>query len=167
MNYEFEGKNPVVAKSALIQDGVRLEGEVIVKNNASIWYNSTLRADIAQIIIGENSNVQELTTIHVDYDKPTIVGDNVTVGHNCVLHGCTIGENSLIGMGSIILNGAEIGSNCLVGAGSVVSQNFSCESGMLVIGNPAVAKRPLKDSEQEYILKNTSDYVKLAQKHKI
>lgn len=166
MLYEFNGKKPNIDPEVLIQDGVKIEGDVTIKNGASIWYNSTIRADINKVVIGECSNVQELTTIHVDFDCPTIVGNFVTIGHNCVLHGCEIGNGSLIGMGSIVLNNAKIGENCLVGAGSVVGQNFTCEDNMLIIGNPATAKRLLKPHELEYIKKNTLEYVEFAKKHR-
>ena len=112
-------------------------GDVTIGADSSVFYYAVVRGDEASITIGRRSNIQDNSTVHVDYGFPTVIGDDVTVGHNCVIHGCTIGDASLIGMGSTILNGAKIGKHCLIGAGSLVTQNTVIPDGMLVIGRPA------------------------------
>lgn len=155
----FEDKVPVVSEKAYIQEGVKIVGDVIIEDNVSIWYNSTIRADIDLIHIKEGSNIQELTSIHNDVGFPVIIGKNVTVGHGCIIHGAKIGDNCLIGMGTTILNGTKIANNCLVGAGSLVTQNSVFEEeNMLILGSPARAIRPLKESEIAYIRENAEEY---------
>ena len=131
-------------------------GDVTIGADSSVFYYAVVRGDEASITIGRRSNIQDNSTVHVDYGFPTVIGDDVTVGHNCVIHGCTIGDASLIGMGSTILNGAKIG------AGSLVSQNTVIPDGMLVIGSPAKVKRPLTEEEIQSIYKNAADYVTLS-----
>ena len=137
-------------------------GDVTIGADSSVFYYAVVRGDEASITIGRRSNIQDNSTVHVDYGFPTVIGDDVTVGHNCVIHGCTIGDASLIGMGSTILNGAKIGKHCLIGAGSLVTQNTVIPDGMLVIGSPAKVKRPLTEEEIQSIYKNAADYVTLS-----
>lgn len=137
-------------------------GDVTVGADSSVFYYAVLRGDEASITIGERTNIQDNSTVHVDYGFPTMIGDDVTIGHNCVIHGCTIGNASLIGMGSTILNGAKIGRHCLIGAGSLVTQNTLIPDGMLVMGSPAKVKRPLTEEEIQSIYKNAADYVALS-----
>ena len=132
-------------------------GDVTIGADSSVFYYAVVRGDEASITIGRRSNIQDNSTVHVDYGFPTVIGDDVTVGHNCVIHGCTIGDASLIGMGSTILNGAKIGKHCLIGAGSLVTQNTVIPDGMLVIGSPAKVKRPLTEEEIQSIYKNAAD----------
>ena len=115
-------------------------GDVTIGADSSVFYYAVVRGDEASITIGRRSNIQDNSTVHVDYGFPTVIGDDVTVGHNCVIHGCTIGDASLIGMGSTILNGAKIGKHCLIGAGSLVTQNTVIPDGMLAMGSPAKVK---------------------------
>lgn len=164
--YEFDGYMPEIADKAYIQDGVKITGEVKIEDYVSVWYNSTIRGDLTSIIIKKHSNVQELTTIHSDAPYDVVIGENVTIGHNSIIHGAVIGDNVLIGMGSTLLNGCKIGNNSLVGAGSLVTQNAEFEDGMLIMGRPAKAIRPLKEEELESVKKNASEYSKLAQKYK-
>ena len=133
-----------------------------ISPQAHIASQSVILGDESSITIGERSNIQDNSTVHVDYGFPTVIGDDVTVGHNCVIHGCTIGDASLIGMGSTILNGVKIGKHCLIGAGSLVTQNTVIPDGMLVIGSPAKVKRPLTEAEIQSIYKNAADYVALS-----
>lgn len=141
-----------------IAEGARLIGRVILKKGASIWFNAVVRADLAEIIIGEESNVQDNCVIHVEKDKPTIIGQRVTIGHGAVLHACRIGDESLIGMGAIILDGSSIGSNCLVAAGSVVPPLKSFPDGWLIMGTPAKAVRELTSEEKENIRSSAYRY---------
>lgn len=137
-------------------------GDVTVGADSSVFYYAVLRGDEASITIGERTNIQDNSTVHVDYGFPIMIGDDVTIGHNCVIHGCTIGNASLIGMGSTILNGAKIGRHCLIGAGSLVTQNTIIPDGMLAMGIPAKVKRPLTEEEIQSIYKNAADYVALS-----
>ncbi len=141
-----------------IAEGARLIGRVILRKGASIWFNAVVRADLAEIIIGEESNVQDNCVIHVEKDKPTIIGNRVTIGHGAILHACRIGDESLIGMGAIILDGSSIGSNCLVAAGSTVPPHKSFPDGWLIMGTPAKAVRELTPEEKENIRSSASRY---------
>lgn len=119
-----------------------------------------LRGDVEKIIIGKNSNVQDNSTLHTDFGLPCIVGENVTVGHNVILHSCEIGDNVIVGMGSTVLNGTKIAPNCLIGAGSLVTHKIPYEKGVLILGSPAKIVRKLTDEEIEHIQKNADHYVK-------
>lgn len=144
-----------VAKSADVV------GDVTVGDNSSLWYQTVLRGDQEPIVIGENSNIQDGTVIHCDSMYPTTIGDNVSVGHNCTLHGCTVSDNVIVGMGSIVLNGAVIGENSIIGAGSLVTQNKEFEPGKLILGSPAKAVRDLTEEEIASIKKNAEEYMEL------
>jgi len=161
----FGNKKPETEKAIFVANSADLIGEVVLHKDSSIWYNAVLRADIAKIEVGEGSNIQDGTVCHVDYDKPVIIGKGVTVGHNATLHGCKIGDHSLIGMGSTILDGAQIGSCVLVGAGSLVTPGSNIPSNSLVIGSPAKVKRELTEDEINGMKKNSSIYVELAKEH--
>lgn len=166
MKYQYQNMIPQIDETALIQDGVRICGDVRIEKNVSVWYNSTLRGDCCFIHIQEGSNIQELTSIHNDFNTPVIIGKGVTVGHGCIIHGAIIGDDTLIGMGSTILNKAKIGKNCIVGANSLVTQNAEFEDGMLILGNPARAIRPLKPHEIEGIKHNAKIYLELMEQHR-
>lgn len=156
---EMKLNKPFIAQGAIVV------GDVQIGENSSIFYNAVLRGDMAKIIIGKNSNVQDNCTIHNDKDVDCIIGDNVTVGHNAVLHSCEIGNGSLIGMGSIILSGAKIGKNAIVGAGSLVTSKTVVEDGSLYLGSPAKFKRKLTKEEIESNLNNANEYSLLADKY--
>lgn len=145
-------KNIFVAKSADVV------GNVSVGDNSSIWYQAVLRGDQAPITIGRDSNVQDGTVVHVDNNTPTRIGDGVTIGHNCTIHGCTVDDNSLIGMGSTILNRAHIGKNSIVGAGSLVTQGKTFPDGKLIMGSPAKVVRDLTPEEIDSIRENADEY---------
>ena len=120
-------------------------GRVVLHRNASVWYGAVVRGDNDPIVIGEDSNVQDLSVLHTDVGVPLTIGKGVTIGHKVMLHGCTIGENTLIGMGATILNGAKIGKNCLIGAGALVTEGKEIPDGSLVMGMPAKVVRELDD----------------------
>lgn len=134
-----------------LADGGRIMGDVSFGENCSVWFNAVLRGDSAAISLGKDVNVQDNATLHGGVNHPVIVGDGVTIGHNAIVHGCTVGEYSLIGMGSILLNGCKIGKNVLVGAGALVPSGMEIPDGMLVIGSPAKIKRPLTDEETKTV----------------
>ena len=121
--YEYDGHRPSVHDTAFIADGAKLIGDVTVGRESTIWYNSVIRADLARITIGDRTNIQDGCIGHVNTGQPLYIADEVTVGHGAIIHGCTIGQGTLVGMGAMILNGAEIGEYALIGAGSVVTEN--------------------------------------------
>ncbi|MBQ6218458.1 MAG: gamma carbonic anhydrase family protein [Methanosphaera sp.] len=145
-----------------IYDGAKLIGDVTLNDEVAIWYNAIVRGDIEPIKIGKRSNVQDNCTIHVSKDKPVTIGESVSIGHGAIIHGCTIEDNVLIGMGAIILNGAHIAKNCLVGAGALITENKEFPEGSLIIGSPAKAIRKLSEEEIKGITENADNYVKLA-----
>ena len=147
---------------ARIYDGAKIIGDVTLKDDVSIWYNAVIRADHEPVEIDENSNVQDNCTIHVTEGYPVKIAKNVSIGHGAIIHGCTIDDDVLIGMGAIILNGAHIPKNCLVGAGALVTENKTFPENSLIIGSPAKAVRQLKDEEIEGIKENAMEYYKLA-----
>ena len=152
-------------KDVYVADGAKLIGDVKLGDESSVWFNSVLRADSDKIKIGKRSNIQDNCTVHTDKGFPVVVGDGVTVGHNCVLHGCTIDDGSLVGMGAIVLNGAHIGKNCLVGAGSLITQNMVVPDGSLVVGSPAKIRGVLSDEQLESLKDNALEYVELAKEY--
>jgi carbonic anhydrase/acetyltransferase-like protein (isoleucine patch superfamily) len=145
--YEFDGKSPLVPAdgSAWVAPSADLIGEVHVQPGASIWFGAVIRADNTPITIGAGANIQEGAMLHSDPGGPLSVGDDVTVGHHAILHGCTIGNRVLIGMGATVLNNAVIGDDCLIGAGALVTEGKVFPSGSLIVGSPAQVKRQLSD----------------------
>ena len=160
--YELDGQQPELpaAGQFYIADTAVVIGRVRLKTNASIWYGSVLRGDNEWIEIGEGSNVQESCTLHTDMGFPLTVGPQCTVGHNVVLHGCSIAENSLIGMGAILLNGAKIGRNCLVGAGALITEGKEFPDNSLIVGSPAKAIRVLDEAQIGHLTSAADWYVK-------
>lgn len=153
-------------EEVFVAEGARVVGNVSLENHVSIWYNAVLRGDTDSITIGEGSNIQDNATVHTYSGFPTVVGKNVTVGHNAVLHGCTVGDNSLIGMGAIVLNGAVIGKNCTVGAGALVTGGTVIPDGSMVVGMPAKVKRELTEKEIEENVRSGLHYWELAKDHR-
>lgn len=147
------------ASSAKIAKQAVVIGDVTIGENSCVLYFSVLRGDDAPIRIGEATNIQENCTVHASEGYPVELGDYVTVGHNVVLHGCKIGDGSLIGMGSIVLDGAQIGKQCLIGAGSLVTKNTVIPDGSLVMGSPAKVKRELTEEEKRHLYSNSMEYV--------
>ena len=141
-------------------------GDVTLKKNASVWFGAILRGDNDPIILGENSNIQDNSVCHTDDGMPLIIGDNVTVGHKVILHSCTVGNNSLIGMGSTVLNKAKIGNNCLVGANSLVTEGKVFPDNSLIVGSPAKVKRELTDMEKKIIELSALHYVENMKRYK-
>jgi carbonic anhydrase/acetyltransferase-like protein (isoleucine patch superfamily) len=154
----FEGDDHFIAPTASII------GSVIVKQGASIWFNAVIRGDKDIIEIGANSNIQDGAVLHTDPGIPLTVGDNVTVGHQAMLHGCTIGDHSMIGIGATILNHAKIGSNCIVGAHALITEGKEFPEGVLILGSPAKVVRELKSADFETLKSSADDYVKSGQR---
>ncbi len=139
-------------------------GDVVMGACSSIWYQAVLRGDGDPIRIGRCSNIQDGCILHTDKGYPIVIGDYVTIGHGAIIHGCTIGDNTLIGMGAIILNGAEIGKNCLIGAGALVTQGVKIPDGMMVLGSPAKVRRVLTSEEIEKNREAAEEYLNLSSK---
>ncbi|WP_150957037.1 gamma carbonic anhydrase family protein [Microbacterium testaceum] len=156
---------PVLHDSAFVASGARIVGAVSLAEGASVWYNAVLRADSATIAIGPRSNLQDNVSVHVDRGRPVVIGADVSVGHNAVVHGCTIGDGSLVGMGSVILSGAEIGPGCLIAGGAVVLEGTVIPAGSLVAGVPAKVRRVLTDDERAGILRNAQTYLAHVARH--
>ncbi|CDB15041.1 carbonic anhydrase/acetyltransferase [Clostridium sp. CAG:221] len=163
---QFNGVAPSINENAYVSESVDIIGDVKVEENVSIWFGARLRADMNKIVIGANSNIQENAVVHVDIESPVIIGENVTIGHSAIIHGCNISNNVLVGMGSIILNNAKISKNSIVGAGALVTQGKEFEEGVLILGNPAKAVRKLSEEEIKSIKRSADNYVALSKKYK-
>ena len=146
-------------KTNFIADGARLIGDVKLGQNVSIWYNAVLRGDVCQIIVGDNSNVQDCCVVHGQQGKPVVIGEGVSVGHGAILHGYTVGDNSLIGMGAIVLDGAVVGKNCIIGAGAVVTQNTIVPDNSMFLGCPAKFVKTVSDEQAESNRQNAMHYM--------
>ena len=146
-----KGENWVATNTSII-------GDVTLEKNTSIWFNVTLRGDVESIYVGEGSNVQDGSVLHTDPGYPLKIGKDVTIGHLVMLHGCTIGNNSLIGIGAVILNGAKIGENCIIGANALVTENKVIPDNSLVIGSPGKIARQVTDEEEKLITENAIHY---------
>ncbi|MGW1375491.1 gamma carbonic anhydrase family protein [Streptomyces sp. NPDC002446] len=160
------GKQPTVDQKAFIAPTSVVLGEVTLAAGTSVWYHTVLRADCGPITLGADSNIQDNCTVHVDPGFPVTVGERVSVGHNAVLHGCTVEDDVLIGMGATVLNGARIGAGSLVAAQALVPQGMQVPPGSLVAGVPAKVKRRLTDEERELIKVNATMYLELAAQHR-
>jgi carbonic anhydrase/acetyltransferase-like protein (isoleucine patch superfamily) len=147
MIYTLDGSEPQIGDGVWIAPSATVAGKVVLQDAANIWFGAVLRGDTELIHVGAGSNVQDNCVLHTDKGFPLHIGANCTVGHMAILHGCTIGEGSLVGMGSTIMNGARIGKSCMVGAGSLVTEGKDIPDGSLVMGRPAKVVRPLTDAE--------------------
>lgn len=160
------GKEPDIDAEAFTAPTSVVIGEVTLAAGASVWYHAVLRADCGPIVVGAGSNIQDNCTVHVDPGHPVTVGERVTVGHNAVLHGCTVEDDVLIGMGATVLNGAHIGAGSLVAAQALVPQGMRVPPGSLVAGVPAKVKRELTQEERDIIKLNAEMYLGLAADHR-
>ncbi len=165
----YQGKFPILGKEVYIDEAAIVIGDVELGDECSVWPYAVIRGDVHKICIGRRSNMQDGCILHVSHTNPEthspeatlVIGEDVTVGHNAVLHGCTIGDRVLIGMGSVILDNVVIGHDVIVGAGSVVPPGKQLNSGYLYVGNPARQVRPLIESEKEMLLSGCAQYIKL------
>ncbi len=154
------GKTPVIANFVFIAEGAKIISDVTIGENSSIWYNTTLRGDVMPITIGRETNIQDGSTLHGTFGKHAcVIGDRVTIGHNVVLHGCKIGNSTLIGMGSVVMDGAIVPDHCVVGAGSLVTEGKLFEPYSLIVGRPAVFKRRLNDDEIKFLEQSADNYI--------
>lgn len=146
-----------------IANNAAVYGDVTIGEKSTVWFQATLRGDSNSITIGKMTNIQDNTVVHVDHDAPTVIEDGVTIGHGCIIHGCTVKSGALIGMGAIVLNHAEIGENSLIGAGSLVTEHTKIPPNVLAFGSPARVIRPLTAEEIEKNRQNAQHYFELGQ----
>ncbi len=159
----YRGVLPTIASSAFIEDTAVVVGDVGIDSESSIWFNTVIRGDVHYIRIGHRTNVQDLSLLHVTHDTyPLVIGDDVTIGHHVVLHGCTIRNRVLIGMGSIVMDGAIIEENCIIGAGSLVTEGTVIPAHSLALGSPARVRRILNEKELAWIKESADNYVRYA-----
>lgn len=163
--YRIMGVTPDIDETVFIAPGSAIIGNVRIGKNSSVWFNSVLRGDSDSITIGEGTNIQDLTVCHTDPGSPLIVGDRVTVGHRCVLHGCLIEDDCLIGMGAVVMNGARIGRGSIIAAGSVILENTTVPEFSLVAGGPGKVKRTLDEKVLDLIGKSSRVYIEKAEKY--
>ena len=166
MIYDFENKSLKSEGKNWIASNAIIIGDIVIKNDASIWFNVVLRGDIEKIEVGEGSNIQDGSVLHTDPGYPLTVGKRVTVGHMVMLHGCQISDDTLVGIGSIILNNAKIGKNCIVGANTLITENKIIPDNSLVVGSPGRILRKVTDEEIKAILENGKHYVDISKKYK-
>jgi carbonic anhydrase/acetyltransferase-like protein (isoleucine patch superfamily) len=164
--YRIKDKQPEIHPSAFVMPSADLIGQVILKEGSSVWSHVSMRGDNEPITIGARSNVQEGSVLHTDIGHPLVIGEDVTVGHQAMLHGCTVGDGALIGIQAVVLNGAVIGKNCLVAAGALVTEGKVFEDGMLIMGSPAKAVRPLTEADFFRMRVGTGLYVQKATEYR-
>ena len=157
--YALEDKAPQIAPSAWVADSAQVMGAVVLHEDASVWFGVVIRGDTSTIEVGRGSNIQDGSVLHADEGMPLTVGENVTVGHKVMLHGCTIGDESLIGIGAVVLNGAQIGKNCLVGAGALVTEGKVFADHSLIVGSPGKVVRQLSEEEVARLLHSAEHYI--------
>ena len=165
MIISYKHYKPSIGKNTFITENSTIIGICFINENCSIWYNTVVRADVNEIIVGRGTNIQDGCIVHCANDYRTIIGENVTIGHNAIIHGCTIGNNCLIGMGSTILDGAVIGDNVIVGANSLITSGKKIPSGVLVMGCPAKVVRELVPAEIEEISRSAEEYSILSKEY--
>lgn len=165
MIIKYKEFTPQISKSAFVAENSSVIGRCTIEENCSIWFNAVIRADVNEVKIGSNTNIQDGCIVHCDHQYSTIIGSNVTVGHNAIIHGCIIGSNCLIGMGATILDGAVIGDNCIIGAGALVTSGKEIPDGSMVLGSPGKLVRELSEEEKEGIKKSVSGYVSLSREY--
>ena len=164
--YQLDQLIPRIAPSAWVADSAQVIGNVELAEHASVWFNVVMRGDNETLRLGRNSNIQDGSVVHSDPGFPVKLGDNVTVGHQVMLHGCTVGDGSLIGIQAVVLNGAKIGRNCLVGAGSLVIEGKEFPDGSLIVGSPAKVVRQLTLEQIEGLQRAAKHYVQNARRYR-
>ncbi len=162
----FQGITPTIPESCFIEETAVVIGDVVMGENSSAWFHAVIRGDVNHIRIGHRTNVQDLCMLHVTHDThPLIIGDDVTIGHHVVLHGCTVKDRVLVGMGAIIMDGAVIGEDSVIGAGALVTERTIVPPKSLVLGSPAKIKRPVREEELTWIRESAQNYVRYARQY--
>jgi carbonic anhydrase/acetyltransferase-like protein (isoleucine patch superfamily) len=162
--YELDGQAPTLADTAWIADSAQVIGQVTLEEDVSIWFGTIIRGDAERIRIGRGSNVQDASVLHADPGVPLTLGENVSIGHQVMLHGCTVGDGSLIGIGAVVLNNAKIGKHCLVGAGALVTEGKEFPDGSMILGSPAKVVRELTPEQIAGLQRIATHYVENAQR---
>ena len=157
----YRGVRPVIASSAFVDESAQVIGDVVIGDESSVWMNAVVRGDVNTIRIGSRTNIQDGTIVHVmrDPSHPTVVGDEVTVGHGVILHGCTVADRCLIGMGAILLNGSSVGADSIIAAGTLLPERTAVPARSLVMGSPGKVRRSLTDDEVAFIRESAANYV--------
>lgn len=163
--YELDQICPTLAESAYVADGAHVMGDVHLGAHASVWFGAVIRGDTERITVGEGSNIQDGSVLHADFGAPLTIGKYVTVGHKVMLHGCSIGDESLVGIGAVILNNAKIGKNCLVGAGSLVTEGKVFPDGSVIMGSPAKLVRTLSPEQMQALRITAQHYIDNAKRY--
>ena len=164
--YQLDDFTPSIHPSVWLADNAQVMGNVTLAEGTSVWFGAVLRGDTSTITVGKGSNVQDNSVLHADNGMPLVIGEGVTVGHQVMLHGCTVGNNALIGIGAIVLNGVKIGNNCLVGAGALVTEGKEFADGSMIIGSPAKAVRMLSPEQIEGFKMSAKHYIANANRYK-
>lgn len=162
--YQLDDKAPQVHPSAWVADSAQVMGDVVLAEDSSVWFGTVIRGDTATITVGAGTNIQDGSVLHADEGLPLTIGAHVTVGHQVMLHGCTVGDGSLIGIGAVVLNGACIGKHCLVGAGSLVTEGKVFPDGSMILGSPAKVVRQLTPAQIEMLERSAQNYVRNARR---
>ena len=162
----YKGAWPTIADTAFVAPGAVVIGNVTIGDDVSIWFNTTVRGDIAPISIGARSNVQDGTLVHVNADAPVVVGEDVTIGHTAIIHGTSIGDRTLVGMGAIVMSYTTIGADCVIAAGALISERTVVEDGAVMVGVPARPRPPLGDAQRAHLDGINLRYVEVSQVYK-
>lgn len=163
----FRGVSPRVHPSCFVEDSAQVVGDVELGEDSSVWFNAVLRGDVNPIRIGRRTNLQDLSLVHVTTQKhATHVGDDCTVGHHVILHGCLVGNRVLVGMGATLMDGVEVGDECIIGAGALLTPGTKVPPSSLVVGSPGKVKRPITEEERAFLRKSAEGYVHLAAEHR-
>lgn len=167
MLFSYGGVSPQVDPTAYVQSSARVIGDVHIGSQSSVWFNTVVRGDVFHVRIGARTNLQDNSTVHVTTGRwPTIIGDDVTIGHGVVLHGCNIGDRCLVGIGAVVLDGCEIGNDSMIAAGSLVTPGSKLEPGHLMMGSPARITRALSDQERRFLIESARNYVETADRYR-
>ncbi len=164
--YEVDGVSPQIAETAWVAGSAEVMGDVVLGDDVGIWFGVVVRGDTSPIRVGARTNVQDLSVLHSDVGMPLTIGSGVTVGHKAMLHGCTVGDDSLIGIGAIVLNGAKIGKGCLVGAGALVTEGKEFPDGCMILGSPARVVMPLTPEQLQGLRASADHYIDNAKRFK-
>lgn len=162
----FQGIKPTIPDSVFVEDTATVIGDVVIGEDSSVWFGAVVRGDVHSIRIGHRTNVQDLSVLHVTHEThPLVIGDDVTIGHRVILHGCTVQNHVLVGMGAIIMDGAVIGEDCVIGAGALVTEGTIVPPKSLILGSPAKVKRPVTEKELAWIRESAQNYVRYARQY--
>ena len=164
--YQLDDLSPAIHDSAWVADSAAVIGNVTLSEDSSVWFGVVIRGDTETITVGKGTNIQDNSVLHADHGMPLVIGENVTVGHQVMLHGCTIGDGSLIGIQAVVLNGAKIGKHCLVGAGALVTEGKEFPDGCMILGSPAKAVRQLTEAQIEGLKMSAQHYIDNARRYK-